>query len=241
MEYQKIANLLDSASNQPSKFRTKNWVEINDESRGTYTSNDIKFKTTMLRSNLCDYADAYILVKGTITITRAGDNDAAKRLDERNKGVIFKNCVPFTKCISRIKTDNAQDINVVMPMYNLTEYSDNYSKTSGSLWQYYKDEPNDNLANSESFKSKVKITGGTPTGGNTKDVEIVAPLKYLSNFWRTLEIPLFDCEVSLLLTWTSTYVVTNSTGEGKFTIADTKIYVPVVTLSTQDNAKLLQQ
>ena len=128
-----------------------------------------------------------------------------------------------------------------MPMYNVIEYSNNHSKTSGNLWQYYKDEPNDNLANSESFKSKVKITGGTPTGGNTKDVEIVAPLKYLSNFWRTLEIPLFDCEVSLLLTWTSTYVVTNSTGEGKFTTADTKIYVPVVTLSTQDNAKLLQQ
>ena len=77
MEYQKIANLLDNASNQPSKFRTRNWVEINDESRGTYTSNDIKFKTTMLRSNLCDYADAYILVKGTITIAGA-ENDAAE-------------------------------------------------------------------------------------------------------------------------------------------------------------------
>ena len=113
MEYQKIANLLDSASNQPSKFRTRNWVEINDESRGTYTSNDIKFKTTMLRSNLCDYADAYILVKGTVTITAAGDHDATKRLDERNKGLIFKNCAPFTKCISRIngiEIDNAQDI-----------------------------------------------------------------------------------------------------------------------------------
>ena len=122
MEYQKIANLLDSASNQPSKFRTRNWVEINDESRGTYTSNDIKFKTTMLRSNLCDYADAYILVKGTITIAGAGDNDAAKRLDERNKGVIFKNCAPLTKCISRINNtdiDKAQDIDIVMPMYNI--------------------------------------------------------------------------------------------------------------------------
>ena len=84
--------MLDSASNQPCKFRTSNWVEINDESRGTYTSNDIKFKTAMLRSNLCDYADACMLVKGTITITSAGDDDTAKRLDERNKGVIFKNC-----------------------------------------------------------------------------------------------------------------------------------------------------
>ena len=96
MEYQKIENLLDNETNQPSKFRTRNWVEIDDESRGTYTSNDIKFKTTMLRSNLCDYADAYILVKGTITITGAGDDDAAKQADERNKGVILKNCVPFT-------------------------------------------------------------------------------------------------------------------------------------------------
>ena len=91
MEYQKIANLLDNASNQPSKFRTRNWVEINDESRGTYTGNSIKFKTTMLRSNLCDYADVYILLNGTITISGDGDDEAAKRADERNKGVIFKN------------------------------------------------------------------------------------------------------------------------------------------------------
>ena len=172
MEYQKIANLLENkASNQPSKFRTKNWAEINDDSRATYTGSDIKFKTTMLRSNLCDYADAYILVKGTITITGAGNDDAAKRLDERNKGVIFKNCAPFTKCISRINNkdiDNAQDIDIVMPMYNLIKYSDNYSKTSGSLWQYYKDEPNDNLTDSESFKSKVKLTGNIPADGMQK-------------------------------------------------------------------------
>ena len=101
MEYQEIANLLDSASNQPFKFRTRNCVEINDESRGTYTGNNIKFKTKMPRSNLCDYADAYVLVKETITITGAGNDDAAKRLDKRNKGVIFRNCITFTKCISR--------------------------------------------------------------------------------------------------------------------------------------------
>ena len=102
MEYQKLANLLDNAFNQPSRFRTRNWVEINDDSRGTYTNADIKFKTTMLKSGLCDYADAYIFVKGTITITGAGDDAAARQLDERNKGAIFKNCVPLTKCISRI-------------------------------------------------------------------------------------------------------------------------------------------
>ena len=140
MEYQKIVNLLNDESNQPSKFRTRNWIEVNDESRRTYTSNDVKFKTTMLRSNLCDYADAYILVKGTITITGARDHDAAKLLDERNKGVIFKNCAPFTKCISRINNtdiDNARDIDIVMLMYNLIKYSDNYPKTSRSLCQYY--------------------------------------------------------------------------------------------------------
>ena len=96
MEYQKIADLLDSASNQPSKFRTRNWIEINDESRGTYPGNEIRFKTTMLRSNLCEYADAYIPVKGTITITGAGNDDATKQEDERDNGVTFKNCAPFT-------------------------------------------------------------------------------------------------------------------------------------------------
>ena len=173
----------------------------------------------MLRSNLCDYADAYILVKGTITITGAGNDDATKRADERGKGVIFKNCAPFTKCISRINNtdiDNAQDIDIVMPMYNLIEYSDNYSKTSGSLWQYQKDDPNDNLTDSESFEYKVKITGKTPGNGNRKDVEKIVPLKYLSNFWRTLEMPLINFEVNLELTWSKDCVITNSTGKGKF-------------------------
>ena len=185
MEYQKISNLLESTSDNLSKFRTRNWVEINDESRGNYTNSDIRSKTTMLRSNLCDYADSYILVKGTITITGAGDDAAARRADESNKGVTFKNCAPFTNCIRRINNtdiDNAHDIDIVMPMYNLIEYCNNYSKTSGSLWQYYKDDPNDNLTDSESFKSKVKITGNTPNNGNIKDVEIIVPLKNLSNF-----------------------------------------------------------
>ena len=113
--------MLDNTSNQPSKFRTKNWVEINYQSRGGYTTcSDIKFKTTMLRSSLCDYTDAYILVKGTTTIIGAGDAAAARRASERNKSVIFKNCVPFIKCVSEISNteiDNAQDINIVMPMY----------------------------------------------------------------------------------------------------------------------------
>ena len=97
------------------------------------------------------------------------------------------------------------------------------------------------MKNSKLFKSKVKITGNTPPDGNTKDVEIIEPLKYLSNFWRTLELPLINCEVNLSLTWSQDCVITNSTGEGKFAITNTKLYVPVVTLSTQDNTKLLQQ
>ena len=179
------------------------------------------------------------MVKGTITITGAGADAAARQADERDKGLVFKNCAPFTNCISKInntQVDNAKDIDIVMPMYNLIEYSDNYTKTSGSLWQYYRDEPNDNLADSESFKFKVKITGKTPNNDNEKDVEILVPLKYLSNFGRTLEMPLINCEVNLILTWSSTCVITNSTGAGTFEITDTKLYVPVV---TKENAKLL--
>ena len=247
MEYQKIANLIDGTSNQPSKFRTKNWVEINYQSRGTYNVNSqIKFKTTMLKSTLCDYSDAYIFFKGTITITGGGGGaDAATRqADEREKVVAFKNCAPFINGISEInntQVDNAKDIDIVMPMYNLIEYSDNYAKTTGGLWQYFRDEPDDNIEDSESFKSKIKITGKTPDDDNEKDVEIMVPLKYLSNFWRTLEMPLINCEVNLILTWSSTCVITNSTGAGTFEITDTKLYVPVVTLSIQENTKLLQQ
>ena len=198
----------------------------------------------MLKSSLCDYSNASVLVKGKITITGTGADAAAGQADERDKGVAFKNCAPFTNCISEInntQVDNAKDMNIVMSMYNLIEYSDNYAKTSGSLWQYFRDESDDNLEDSKSFKSKTKITGKTPNNGNEKDVEIMVPLKYLSNFWRTLEMPLINCEVNLILTWSSTCVITDFTGAGIFAITDTKLYVPVVTLSTQENTKFLQQ
>ena len=198
----------------------------------------------MLKSSLCDYNDAYSLVKGRITIIGAGADAVARQADERDKGVAFKNCTPFTNCISEInntQVDNAKDIDIVMPMYNLKEYSDNYAKTTGSLWQYFRDEPDDNLDDSESFKSKIKITGKTPNNANVKDVEIMVPLKHLTNFWRTLEMPLINCEVNLILTWSSTCVITNSNGARRSAITDTKLYVPLVTLSTQENTKLLQQ
>ena len=123
----------------------------------------------MLKSSLCDYSDGCILVKVKIAINGAVVDAATKQADERDKGVAFKNCAPFINCITEINNtqiDNAKDIDFVMPMYNLIEYSDNYVKTSGSLWQYYRDEPNDNLADSESFKSKIKITGKSPAAGN---------------------------------------------------------------------------
>ena len=255
MEYQKIANLIDDASNQPSKFRIRNLVEINDESRGAYNVNSqIKFKTTMLKSSLCDYSDAYILVKGTISVNNTAAQGAAA--NNTNKKVILKNCAPFTNCISEINNtqiDNAKDIDIEMPMYNLIEYSDNYAKTTGSLLQYSKDiqarNANDEIHHftegslTDSFNFKAKITGETGNNG-TKNVEIMVPLKYLSNFWRTLEMPLINCEVNLNLTWSSTCVL-NSTvipnQNATFAITDTKLYVPVVTLSTQENTEFFQQ
>ena len=144
--------MLRNTTNQPTKFRTKNWIETNDDSCGTYdTNSEIKFITSMLGSSLCDYSDAYILVNRTVKITGEKNDDAVRRLDEKNKGVIFKNFAPITVCISEINNsqlDNAKYIDVVMPMYNLIECSDNYSKTSGSLQQYYRDDPNDNITGS---------------------------------------------------------------------------------------------
>ena len=259
MEYQKIANLIDDNTlNQPSKFRTRNRIEINDESRGAYNVNSqIKFKTTMLKSSLCDYSDAYILVKGTISVNNTAAAGAAA--NNTNKKIIFKNCASFTNCISEINNtqiDNAKDIDIVMPMYNLIEYSDNHAKTTGSLWQYCKDVParnaNSDIAifaennTTDSFKLKAKITGQTGNNG-TKDVEIMVPVKYLSNFWRTLEMPLINCEVNLILTWSSSCVLISTAIQNQnatFAITDTKLYVPVVTyvpVSTQENTKFLQQ
>ena len=186
MEYQKIINLLDNTSNQLTQFRTKNWVEINNDACGTYnTIRQIKFKTSILESS-----DAYILVKGNISIARA----------------------PFTDCINEINNTqihNNKNIDVAIPMYNLIEYSNSYAKTSRMLWQYYRDKPvltnADTITNisaadkSDLFKFKQKITGKT-ADCETKDVEIMMPLKCFSKFWKTLEIPLINCEINRILT-----------------------------------------
>ena len=214
----------------------------------------------MLRSSLCDYGDAYILVKGNITVNNTAAT-AAAAANNTNKKVIFKNCAPFTNCISKLnitQIDNAEYIDIVMPMYNLIEYSDNYSKTSESLWQYCKEIPavNNNGAivdfnganATDSFNFKTKITGQTADKNNDGniagrvDVEIMVSLKYLRNFWRTLEMPVINCEVELILDWSAHCIIiyTDIVNQNPtFTITETNLYVPEVTLSTQDNAKLL--
>ena len=137
MEYQKIINFLDNTSNQVSKFRRKNWIEINDQSRAVNNTNrNIRFKTTMLKSILCDYKDAYILVKGRITISGEGADVTARLADERNTVVIYiKKNATFINCKSEINnTEIDNDKDIAMPIYNVIEYSDNYLKTSGSLF-----------------------------------------------------------------------------------------------------------
>ena len=172
MEYDKINNLLDSESEQLSKFVTREYVRVNSLSN-TYNENkSTRFKTPMLRSDLCDYADAYILVNGTITVTAAAGANNIR--EKRNKQLILKNNAPFVSCITRINNElieDADDLNIVMPMYNLLEYSKNYRKTVGSLYNYYRDELNDdanlddfannNVVSSNSFQCKNKIIGNT--------------------------------------------------------------------------------
>ena len=249
MEYQKIANLLNDGSNKPSKFRTRNWVEINDDIRCAYSPNkQIRFKTAMLRSSLCDYSDAYILLKGNMAVNNTAADGAAA--NNNNKKVIFKNCALFTNCISKIdntQIDNAEYIDKVMPMYNLLEFSDNYSKTSGSLWQYFKDIPavdddgniiNFNGANNtDSFKFKNRLTGQTNDDGIIH-VQIMVPLKYLSSFWRTLEIPLINCEIELLLTCSRNSVIISTDINNQirtFTVTEANLYVSVVQLKIMQN------
>ena len=169
----------------------------------------------MLRSHLCDYSDAYVAVKERISVAGTNDNN------RRNKKLIFKNNAPFRSCISKINDifiDNAGDLDIVMPMYNLLEHSGNYSMASGGLWNYYKDEVNDsaNESNdtsnfrinnaktptSKSFEYKTKLIGSSMPNNNKRlGAEVVAQLKYLSNFWRSLDLPLIDCEIELHMSW----------------------------------------
>ena len=210
MEYDKINNLLiseDNESEQLSKFVTRGYVRVNSLSNAYNENKSIRFKTPILRSNLCGYSDAYILVKGTITITSPGiNNDANNIRDKRNRLLILKNNAPFVSCITKINgelIEDFDDLDIVMPMYNLLECSIKYRKTIGSLYNYYRDElsdndnNNDNTVNSDTFRYKNKITVNTyyldagaqgydVNKNGTQKIELAIPLKYLGNFWRAL-------------------------------------------------------
>ena len=178
--------------------------------------------------------------------------------NKHNKNLAFKNNASFTNCITKIdgvQIDNAEDLDVVMPMYNLFEYSKNYKKITGSLWNYYRDDPSDPLNNkSESFKYQTSIVGKTPNDNDSlTDAEVVIPLKHLGNFWRHLDIPLINCETELILTWSKNCVFADMSVNAvlnppivppsgtTFKIKDTKLHVPVVTLSKENDTKLLEQ
>ena len=210
MEFNKINNLLGPAHDKVPKFITKKWIEVQSQSGSIYnTSKPIRFKTSVLRSDLCDYSDAYVWVKGKITVTNPNDNA------NFNKELTLKNSAPFISCISKINgelVENAEYLDMVMPMYNLLEYSKNYEKTSGSLFNYYRDEPsqitvgagnnaiNISIRNSKSFDYKTEIIGSLDVGEDEKeDVTIAITLKYFGNFWRSLDIPLINCEIKLIL------------------------------------------
>ena len=235
MEYDKINNLLlseDNESEKLSKFVTREYVRVNSLSNMYNENKSIRFKTPMLRSHLCDYSDAYILVKGTIMVTALGANKGANNIrDKTNRPLILKNNAPFASCITRINgelIEDADDLDIVMPMYNLLEYSKNYRKTIGSLYNYYRDELSDDaddnnfdnikVINSNTYKNK--ITGNTynvnagaqgydVNKNGTQEVELAIPLKYLGNFWRALNIPLISCEVSLELKWDKNCIITS--------------------------------
>ena len=201
----------------------------------------------VLKPNLCDYAEAYILVDGTIRATNAIN---ATRL-------ALKNCAPFSNYNLEINDehiDTAENLDIVMPMYNLIEYSDNYQDSSRTLYQYKRDEPpeNDSVAgltanNSDSLKYKIKLLGnvtevaGDAAGVRRLNIKVVVPLKYLSNFFRSLEMPLINCKIKLNLTWKRECVLSAGAGEAVFIINDTKLYVPVVTLSKEDNKEFIEQ
>ena len=169
----------------------------------------------------------------------------------------LKNCAPFTKCNLEINdehVDTAENLDITMPMYNLIEYSDNYQDSSATLYQYKRDEPPEDDAvadltadNSGSFKYKIKLLGNVTevarnaAGVRRLNVKVVVPLKYLSNFFRSLEMPLINCKIRLNLTWKKECVLSTGAGEAVFIINDTKLYVPVVTLSKQDNKYFIEQ
>ena len=249
MENQKIINLLDKIDNDSKHFATKKWYVINDENNTNYGVNKdtgannpdtIKYDTRVLKPNLCDYTEAYILVDGTIRGT-GGEN---------NSRLALRNCAPFTKCNLEINDehiDTTKYLDIVMPMYNLIEYSDNYQDSSATLYQYKRDEPPEANAiedlTTNSFKYKVSLLGNPVVADNIakRSVKVVVPLKYLSHYFRSLEVPLINCKIKLNLTWKKECVLSTDDGNAVFIVNGSKMWVPVVTLSKEDNKDFIKQ
>ena len=232
--------------------RNNEYTTGNDENNTNYGVNKdtgadnpdtIKYDTRVLKPNLCDYTEAYILINGTIS---AAAGDANTRL-------AFKNCAPFTKCNLEINdehVDTAENLDITMPMHNLIEYPDNYQDSSATLYQYKRDEPLEDDAvadltsdNSSSLKYKISLLGNPVVANNIAriNVKVVVPLKYLSNSFRSLETPLINCKIKLNLTWKKECVLSTDDGNAVFIINDTKMCVPVVTLSKEDNKGFADQ
>ena len=262
METQKIVNLLNDSDNESSKFATRKVYVINDQSngqngRGNENDATIKYDTKVIKPNLCNYSDAYILVTGNIKVADV----------PANTNVAFKNCSPFTRCVTHVSDEHVEtgeNADIIMSIHNLIEYSDNYADSSGSLYQFKRDEPPINdagntlnvaLDNSTSFKYKASLLGrATDADGNDRSLnntKIVVPLKYLSIFFTSLEMPLINCKTHLQLYWNNNSVMhgadTYAGGdnfnnrETTFQITSTELYVPIVTLSTKNNVNLTKQ
>ena len=239
METQKVINLLNDSSNDESKFATKNDMPSNSETaKNKYNQNSsIKFETESIKSSLCDYSDVFILVTGDIKVTANNDTDVA-----------FKICAPFSTCKTEINDVFIDEANhtyiVTMPMYKSIECNGNYSDTSRSLWQFKRDEvPNNNadfIINTHSFKYKA-ANAVHDANSSAKDTKIVVPLKYLSNFWRSLEMSLINRKIHLELNWIKDFISSSARDSAKCKIADAKLHVPKVTLSTEDKINLTKQ
>ena len=248
METQKIVNVLGDNDNESSKFATRKWHVINDQNNTDYGEKNedgttVKFETKAIKSCLCDYSGIYILVTGDIT---AIDGDGYTQ-------IAFKNYAPFTKCKTHINdehVDSTRNLDIIMPMYNLIEYSGNYSDTSGRLWQFKRDESpvandenpdNVSTANSTFFKYKSNLFKPLAAADNGvfKNVKIAVPLKYLSNFWKSLEMLLINYKIHLELNWTKDCVM-STIADTTFKMRNTKLYVSIVTLSSKGNVKLVK-
>ena len=218
-------------------------IKITEYGERNENDSSIRFETKVVKSSLCDYSDAYILVTGDLKVT-GGDENA---------NVAFKNCAPLTRCVTHINNkhiDTAENIDIITPIYNLIKYSDNFSDTSGSLWRFKRDESSMNndrnpinvtICHSSLFRYKSSILGIPADDGVLRNAKIVVTLKYLSNFWRSLEMPLINCKFRLELNWTKNCEMSDNSGEKTFKITNTKLYVSIFTLSTEYNVKLTKQ